>query len=64
MSYLHVDSHVAWRRSSRSIANGDCVEAVCWPEEIAVRDSKDPAGFILRYSVSAWRAFVTRLKES
>lgn len=64
MSYLHADSHLGWRRSSRSIGTGDCVEAVSRLGEIAVRDSKDPAGPTLRYPVSAWRAFVGRLKES
>jgi hypothetical protein len=64
MSSLSVDGHAAWRKSSYSIANGDCVEAVSRPGEVAVRDSKDPEGKILRYSVGAWRAFVAKLKQS
>jgi Domain of unknown function (DUF397) len=62
MSSLIVDGHVEWRKSSHSIANGDCVEAAS-TGEIVVRDSKDPDGPILRYSVNAWRAFVASLKR-
>jgi hypothetical protein len=62
MSSLMVDGHLKWRKSSHSIANGDCVEAAS-NGEIAVRDSKDPDGPILRYSVSAWQAFVANLKR-
>jgi Domain of unknown function (DUF397) len=62
MSYLRAD--VAWRKSSHSIGNGDCVEAASRPGEVAVRDSNDREGPTLRYSISAWRVFVGRLKEA
>lgn len=63
MSSLIAGSHVAWRKSSHSIANGDCVEAASRQGEIAVRDSEDPEGLILRYPADAWRSFVAKLKQ-
>lgn len=53
---------VAWRKSRRSIASGDCVEVASTPGNIAVRDSKDPAGPMLAYSVTSWRAFTMRAR--
>ncbi|MFC5905637.1 DUF397 domain-containing protein [Streptacidiphilus monticola] len=56
----HTDTAaLAWRKSSYSGANGNCVEvAVPGPEAIAVRDSKDPQGPALSFSADAWAAFV------
>ena len=48
-----------WRKAKRSIGNGDCVEIAPVGGSIAVRDSKDPAGPVLRYSADAWRAFLS-----
>ncbi|MGX7675014.1 DUF397 domain-containing protein [Plantactinospora sp. DSM 117369] len=49
-----------WRKSSRSNGTGgDCVEvAGNLPGMVAVRDSKDPAGPVLRFDPYAWRVFV------
>jgi hypothetical protein len=53
-------AHPAWRKSSYSGANGNCVEvAVPDAASIAVRDSKDPEGPALQFSAEAWNAFVT-----
>ncbi|MDP9792064.1 hypothetical protein J2S43_000576 [Catenuloplanes nepalensis] len=48
-------------KSSRSHANGNCVEVAAGARTIAVRDSKDP-GPRLRFAEPAWRAFVERVK--
>jgi hypothetical protein len=49
----------AWRKSSYSnTTNGDCVE-VALAADVAVRDSKDPAGGLLTVSPSAWEHFLT-----
>lgn len=60
VSRVIVESEVPqWRKATRSIANGDCVEIAPVSGTIAVRDSKDPAGPVLRYSAGAWKAFLS-----
>ncbi|HKB31223.1 MAG TPA: DUF397 domain-containing protein [Streptosporangiaceae bacterium] len=51
-----------WVKSSYSSNEGDCVEISPIPDGMAVRDSKDPDGPILRFSADAWRAFVREVK--
>jgi len=51
-----------WRKSSYSLSNGQCVEIACLASgSIGVRDSKAPAGAVLRFGPEAWGAF---LKDS
>jgi hypothetical protein len=54
-----------WRTSTRSSSNGgNCVEvADNLPGVVAVRDSKDPAGPVLRFAPAAFRAFITEVAE-
>jgi hypothetical protein len=60
VSHVIVESEVPqWRKALRSIGNGDCVEIAPVSGTIAVRDSKDPAGPVLRYSADAWKAFLS-----
>lgn len=47
-----------WRKSTRSAANGACVEIAELTGAVAVRDSKDPNGPRLRFDLTAWRDFV------
>jgi len=48
-----------WIKSSLSFANGNCVEVASLPDDqVGVRDSKDPAGLVLRFTPGEWRAFV------
>ena len=55
-----------WRMSSYSGGNGGtCVEvADNLTGVIAVRDSKDPDGPVLRFSRADWSAFVTGIRET
>ena len=52
-----------WIKSSYSVNEGQCVEVAPLPDGTAVRDSKDSAGPILRFSADAWRAFVQEIKD-
>ena len=47
-----------WRTSSFSSSSGACVEVAILAESVLVRDSKDRAGPVLRFSLPAWRTFL------
>jgi hypothetical protein len=54
---LGSESH--WIKSSFSFSNGNCVEVASLLEnEVGVRDSKDTAGPVLRFTPAEWHAFV------
>ncbi len=53
---------LVWRRSSASgQANNACVELAATSGTVLVRDSKNRAGRILRFSRAEWREFLTGL---
>ena len=52
-----------WRKTSRSGANGNCVEVADLTTAIAVRDSKNPTGPALVFSPADWRAFIDAAKS-
>lgn len=57
-----------WRKSSYSMANGNCAEVGVLASDsapgyvIGVRDSKDPGGPVLRFSEADWAEFVASVK--
>lgn len=54
-----IPADLTWVKSTFSFANGDCVEVASLPDGgIGLRDSKDIAGPVLRFTPSEWRAFI------
>ncbi|WP_430786550.1 DUF397 domain-containing protein [Actinoplanes sp. G11-F43] len=51
-----------WRKSSRSGLSG-CVEVARTADSVLVRDSKNPNVALLRFTVEAWREFLTFAKS-
>lgn len=56
-------SGVTWRKSTRSGANGNCVEVAQLTGAIALRDSKDPSGPALVFTPEEWAAFIEGAKD-
>jgi hypothetical protein len=52
-----------WRKSSYSGGQGNCIEVGTPDGTIAVRDTKDRPGPVLRFTPAAWRRFAERVKE-
>ena len=55
--------NASWRKSSRSVHNGACVEVSSAPAVIAVRDSVDQSGPRVQYTARAWRSFIDAAKQ-
>lgn len=54
-----------WRTSSFSEGGGnsDCVEVGVTKDDVAVRDSKNPAGGTVEFPGHAWRLFHAKLTD-
>jgi hypothetical protein len=52
-----------WRKSSHSGGSGECVEIAAIRHGIAVRDSKDPDGPLLRFDRTEWRKLLGAMKD-
>jgi len=51
-----------WRKASRSIGNGACVEAASADGRVLVRDSVNPSGAVIAYAPGVWRRFIDSAK--
>ncbi len=56
---------MGWRRSSYcGGANSMCVEVAVGPDDgVRVRDSKDPSGPVLVFSIEEWQTFVCGVQQ-
>jgi hypothetical protein len=51
-----------WRKASRSVGNGACVEAASAGGRVLVRDSVNPSGAMIAYAPEAWLGFIASTK--
>jgi Domain of unknown function (DUF397) len=56
------DSDLVWRKSRRSTDQGNCVEVADLDGGHAVRDSKNPTGPALMFTVAEWVAFTAGVR--
>jgi Domain of unknown function (DUF397) len=56
-------SGLNWRKAQASVNHGQCVELARTEGLIAIRDSKDPAGPVLKYTPAEWGAFLNGAKN-
>ena len=58
------DSTLRWRKSSHSSGSNDCVETASLPGVgVAIRDSKNPDGPVLRFTAREWETFTAGIKH-
>jgi Domain of unknown function (DUF397) len=61
----HDDVISPWRKSSYSNTGANCVEiARTRSGQVAVRDSKDPEGAVLTFSLDEWSGFVAKIQAT
>jgi hypothetical protein len=57
------DGPLRWRKSSYSADTANCVEVAEILNGRAVRDSKNPDGPMLSYTIESWREFIEDVRN-
>jgi hypothetical protein len=60
----HDHSCPAWRTSTYSGQNGNCLQVTALSPAVKVRDSKNPGGHHLAFPPATWRAFTRRIRAA
>ncbi len=55
-------SNIVWRKSAAS-AGGACVEVAFVQDSVLLRDSKDPSGPLLSFTLAEWAAFLVGVRD-
>jgi hypothetical protein len=55
-------SPAVWRKSSYS-CTGNCVEVAFVDDHVAVRDSKNRSGPMIRFTPAEWNAFLSGVRD-
>ena len=56
-------STLAWRKSSASAGQGECVEVAISGQSVLARDSRDTAGAVLAFSAAQWLGLMRRIRN-
>ncbi|WP_054814680.1 DUF397 domain-containing protein [Nocardia arizonensis] len=60
--FIEGDFNAKFAKSSFSDGGGECVEVAFIGGGVAVRDSKNRSGPVLRFTSSEWRAFLAAVR--
>jgi Domain of unknown function (DUF397) len=59
-----MDDNLMWFKSTFSSGNGQCVECAHLPDGgMAVRDTKNRSGTVLRFTADEWKAFLAGVRS-
>lgn len=59
-----MDDNLMWFKATLSSGNGQCVECAHLPDGgMAVRDTKNRPGAVLRFTADEWKAFLAGVRS-
>ena len=56
-------STLAWRKSSASAGQGECVEVATSRQSVLTRDSRDQSGAVLAFTPAQWLGLLQRIRN-